>query len=107
MSCSVSLDYDKEGLERSRQAWQSRLDTLPIGATTAQLTQWLKDNDLKAPPSFKNGYYNSNLPNGHFAVRHHAYRFSPCDSFFLALEIQLDAQQKVQNKELSARGSCL
>ena len=39
-ACGSSIDYDRQGLERSQQMWQQRLDSLPIGATEAQLRDW-------------------------------------------------------------------
>lgn len=39
-ACGSSIDYDRQGLARSKQMWQQRLDSLPIGATEAQLRDW-------------------------------------------------------------------
>ena len=90
-ACGSSIDYDRQGLARSKQMWQQRLDSLPIGATEAQLRDW----------------QNKYLPEGHFPVKKHWSKFSPCDAYFLSLTIQTNEQKQVVKKELKALGSCI
>ena len=70
-ACGSSIDYDRQGLERSQQMWQQRLDSLPIGATEAQLRDWQNKYGLKLAFQEPDHYYSSNLPEGHFPVKKH------------------------------------
>ena len=106
-ACGSSIDYDRQGLERSQQMWQQRLDSLPIGATEAQLRDWQNKYGLKLAFQEPDHYYSSNLPEGHFPVKKHWSKFSPCDAFFLSLTIQTNEQKQVVKKELKALGSCI
>ena len=87
-ACGSSIDYDRQGLARSKQMWQQRLDSLPIGATEAQLRDWQTKYGLKLAFQEPNHYYSSNLPEGHFPVKKHWSKFSPCDAYFLSLTVE-------------------
>ena len=101
-------DDDREGLERSRQVWQQRLDELPAGADESRLEQWQRQYGVKL--SFDgqgNRYSSANLPDGHFPVKQRRYAFNPCDGYFLYVSVHMDGQKRVAEKELRTLGSCI
>ena len=109
-ACPFQNDYDREGAKRVQQEWETKLETLPIGASSAELSQWLKQNGLlknDENPTFGEKYQNINLPNGHFSVRPHWYHINFCNGFFTVLTIHLDEQKRVSKKEMGLWGSCL
>lgn len=111
LSACMSNDYDREGAQRVKQEWQTKLQTLPVGANEAELTRWLHQNGLlkngEKPDFSDKSYSTSNLPNGHFPVKQHWYNINYCDVWFVHLNIKLDGQNRVAKKEVRLLGSCL
>lgn len=104
-------DPARASARHARQQWQTKLNSLPIGASEAEFTQWLQQNNLlqhgEKPDLSNKRYINANLPNGRFPVQPQVNQFNPCDSWFVLLDIQLDEQRRVAKKEARALGGCI
>ncbi|MDK4536162.1 MULTISPECIES: hypothetical protein [Kingella] len=104
-ACSLG-HYDEKAILRVKQEWQAKLETLPVGASEAELTQWLKQNGLLKngeQPNLSNHKYVTNVPNGYFPFKS---SIIFCNGFFTELTIRLDEQNRVTTKKIKTFDSC-